>query len=75
LKEQARAEGVKLDGPGGVLSDVTTRVLETALEGGMDAHLGYAKHDPTGRNGGNSRTPSTWCFQRPRQDSNLRRTV
>jgi len=29
--------------------------LEAALEAEMDAHLGYDKHDPAGRNGGNSR--------------------
>jgi len=30
-------------------------VLETALEAEMTEHLGYDKHDPTGRTGGNSR--------------------
>jgi transposase-like protein len=30
-------------------------VVESALEGELDDHLGYEKHDPTGRNGGNSR--------------------
>ena len=30
-------------------------MLEAALEGEMDAHLGYGKHDPAGRDGGNSR--------------------
>ena len=30
-------------------------VVEGALEGEMDDHLGYSKHDPAGRNGGNSR--------------------
>jgi transposase-like protein len=34
---------------------LTKRVLEGALEGEMDAHLGYPKHDPAGRDGGNSR--------------------
>jgi transposase len=38
--------------PAGPLTKV---VLEGALEGEMDAHLGYAKHDPAGRDGGNSR--------------------
>jgi hypothetical protein len=37
--------------PAGPLTKV---VLEGALEGEMDAHLGYAKHDPAGRDGGNS---------------------
>ena len=30
-------------------------VVEGALEGELDDHLGYGKHDPAGRNGGNSR--------------------
>ena len=30
-------------------------VIEGALEGELDDHLGYAKHDPEGRDGGNSR--------------------
>jgi transposase-like protein len=55
LAEQARAEGLKLTGPGGLLGRVTKRVLEAALDGEMDAHLGYVKHDPAGRDGGNSR--------------------
>lgn len=46
---------MKLTGPGGLLADLTKRVIEGALEGEMDAHLGYAKHDPEGRNGANSR--------------------
>src|SRR5690348_4877710 len=30
-------------------------VVEGALEGELDDHLGYGKHDPAGRDGGNSR--------------------
>ena len=30
-------------------------VVEGALEGELDDHLGYGKHDPEGRDGGNSR--------------------
>ena len=44
-----------MTGPGGLLGDLTKGVLETALEGEMEAHLGYPKHDPAGRDGGNSR--------------------
>jgi putative transposase len=55
LAEQARAEGLSLTGPGGLLGRLTKVVLESALEGEMDAHLGYARHDPAGRDGGNSR--------------------
>jgi putative transposase len=34
---------------------LTKRVLETALEGEMDEHLGFAKGDPAGQGSGNSR--------------------
>jgi putative transposase len=55
LVDRARAEGVKLTGPGGLLGDLTKRVLEAGLEGEMDGHLGYVKHATEGRDGGNSR--------------------
>ena len=55
LVEQARAEGVELIGPDGLLTGLTKRVLETALEAEMSEHLGYDKHDPMGRNRANSR--------------------
>jgi putative transposase len=55
LVEQARAEGVELVGPGGLLTGLTKTVLETALEAELSEHLGYDKHDPVGRNRGNSR--------------------
>ena len=42
LVARARAEGVELVGPGGLLTDLTKTVLETALEAEMDDHLGYA---------------------------------
>ena len=55
LVRQARAQGVALTGPGGLLKALTKTVLETALEEEMAEHLGYDKHDPAGRNRGNSR--------------------
>ena len=55
LVEQARADGVELIGPGGLLTGLTSRVINTALEVEMADHLGFDKHDPVGRNGGNSR--------------------
>ena len=55
LVDQARAEGVELIGPGGLLTGLTKTVLETALEEELSSHLGYDKHDPVGRNGENSR--------------------
>jgi transposase-like protein len=58
LVEQAKADGVELVGPGGLLNGLTRTVLETALEVEMSEHLGYDKHDSSGRNLGNSRNGS-----------------
>jgi putative transposase len=52
LVARARVEGLKLTGQGGLLGRLTKVVVESALEGEMDDHLGYGKHDPAGRNGG-----------------------
>jgi putative transposase len=49
LLAQAKADGVKLVGPGGLLSGITRRVLERALETELSDHLGYEKGDPAGR--------------------------
>ena len=46
-------------GEGGLLKDLTKRLVERALAGEMTAHLGYEKHAPEGRNTGNSRNGST----------------
>ena len=53
--ERARAGGLRLTGEGGLLGKLTTMVAGGALEGELDDHLGYGKHDPEGRDGGNSR--------------------
>ncbi|MCM3920952.1 IS256 family transposase, partial [Frankia sp. AiPs1] len=55
LVERARAEGLSLTGPGGMLGTLTKMVLEKALAAEMSAHLGYESGDPAGRNSGNSR--------------------
>ena len=55
LAARARAEGLRLTGEGGLLARLTKVVFESALEGEMDDHLGYVKHDSAGCNGGNSR--------------------
>jgi putative transposase len=54
LTGRARAGG-KLTGKDGLLGQLTRIVLEGALEGELDDHLGYGKNDPAGRNSGNSR--------------------
>ena len=55
LVRKAKDQGLALTGPGGLLKSLTKTVLETALEEELSEHLGYDKHDPTGRNLGNSR--------------------
>jgi transposase-like protein len=52
---RASSEEVSLSGEGGLLQQLSKLVLESSLEGELDAHLGCAKHDPVGRTGGNSR--------------------
>lgn len=55
LVEEARATGVNLVGPGGLLSDVTKRALETGMQVEITDQLGYEKHAAEGRDGGKSR--------------------
>ena len=55
LVARARQRGLDLTGPEGLLTALTKRVLESALEGELTDHLGYDKHDPMGRGSGNSR--------------------
>ncbi|KWX00878.1 Transposase [Carbonactinospora thermoautotrophica] len=40
LVERVQAEGVRLTGEGGLLQQLTKRLLESALEGEMSDHLG-----------------------------------
>jgi putative transposase len=58
LVDRARNEGLQLTGEGGLLQQLTKRVLESALDGEITDHLGYDRHDPAGKNSGNSRNGS-----------------
>jgi hypothetical protein len=58
LVEQARTSGLQLTGEGGLLQQLTKRVIEAAMDGEITDHLGYEKHDPAGKDGGNSRNGS-----------------
>lgn len=49
----------ELLGEGGLLKELTKRLVESALEGEMTDHLGYEPHAPEGRNTGNSRNGTT----------------
>ncbi|MDQ0784662.1 hypothetical protein QFZ64_000159 [Streptomyces sp. B3I8] len=50
--DRARNDGLQLTGEGGLLQQLTKRVLESALEGEITDHVGYEKHDPAGKNNG-----------------------
>ena len=60
--EKARAEGLELVGPGGLLTGLTKTVLETALEREISEHLGYDKHDSAAAT---AATPATATGPRP----------
>ncbi len=55
LAGRARAGGLQLAGEGGLLAQLTKRLVESALEGELTDHLGYDRHEVAGRDGGNSR--------------------
>ena len=55
LAGKAREGGLALTGEGGLLAQLTKRLVESALDGEITDHLGYDKGDPAGKNGGNSR--------------------
>jgi putative transposase len=56
---ELRANGGRLTGPDGFLSEMVKRVLEAGLDAELTEHLGYARHDSAGRGSGNSRNGST----------------
>ena len=62
LVGRAQAERVQLIGEGGLLQQLTKRLLESALEGEITDHLGY---DSTTRPVGAPVTPGTGPGPRP----------
>lgn len=59
LLAQADSSGRQLVGPGGLLTELTQRVLERALDTEMADHLGYEPGDEAGAGSGNSRNGRT----------------
>jgi len=57
LLARAESDGLSLVGPGGVLTELTKRVPEAALEAELTEHVGYEPYDPAGHDSGNSRNP------------------
>ena len=59
LLKQARAEGLEVTGPSGLLQQMMKSMLEAALHEELTEHLGYEHGDPAGRGSGNSRNGTT----------------
>ena len=57
--DELRANGGRLTGPDGFLSEMVKRVLEAGLDAELTEHLGYVRHEAAGRGSGNSRNGST----------------
>jgi putative transposase len=57
LKDYQKPED--LLGQNGLLKQLQKRLLEKAMGAELTVHLGYGKHDPAGRNSGNSRNGSS----------------
>jgi putative transposase len=55
LVRMAKAQGLSLTGPDGLLKQLTKTVIETALDEEMTEHLGYDKHDTGAKQTANSR--------------------
>ncbi|MDL5206478.1 transposase [Streptomyces sp. ALI-76-A] len=43
LMDRAKADGIQLTGEGGLLQQLTKRILESALEGEITDHLGHGR--------------------------------
>ena len=59
LLDRADADQAQLLGPDGLLTRLTQRVLDRALDVELAEHLGYEKGDPAGRGSGNNRNGAT----------------
>jgi putative transposase len=55
LVDRARGADLKLTGEGGLLQQLTKRVLESALEGEITDHVGFDKHDKAANKRENTR--------------------
>ncbi len=55
LLADAEASGTPIDGPDGLLAQITKSVLERALDVEIADHLGFEHGDPAGNGSGNSR--------------------
>ena len=56
---KVRSEGLELLGDGGVIAELTKKILERALDEELTDHVGYDRGDRAGRNLANSRNGTT----------------
>jgi putative transposase len=59
LMVKVRSDGLELLGDGGVIAELTKKLLERALDEELTDHVGYVRGDPAGRGSGNSRNGTT----------------
>jgi len=59
LMAQVDEQGVELLGPDGILTELTSRLMNRAMEAERTAHLGYEAGDRAGWGSGNSRNGTT----------------
>lgn len=55
LMAQIESEGLELLGPDGILTELTSRIMNRAMQAELSDHLGYEPGDPAGRGSGNNR--------------------
>ncbi len=59
LMAQIEEQGLELLGPGGVLTDLTSRIINRAMQAELTDHLGYETGDRAGHGSGNNRNGTT----------------
>ena len=71
LIQSTSDRGIELTGQGGFLPELIKAVLERGMQAELTEHLGYDKHDASGRGSGNSRNVSLWWLSSSCRDSGL----
>ena len=59
LMDRVDEDGLELLGPGGVLTELTSRIMNRAMDTELTEHLGYERGDPAGIGSGNNRNGTT----------------
>lgn len=59
LMDRVDRDGLELLGPGGVLTELTSRIMNRAMDVELTEHLGYQRGDPAGNGSGNNRNGTT----------------